>query len=135
MGTCYKTITYIVLLVQLVICKCFQFYITKCVYSKKIRNFSSLKGLYVPDHYWVFNLSKLVHLWQILHYPLDWGDSSHKLEPCSNKVFMLIMLSNFDIRLVTVVSTLSLWNNHPHTERIHIFHVSILEKGWPFLIC
>ena len=42
---------------------------------------------------------------------------------------MLIMLSNFDIRLVTAVSTLSLLNDHPDTARIHIFHVSSLETG------
>ena len=113
----------------------FPFLHNKSVYSEKMRNFSSFKGLCVPDLHWVFNLSNLVHLWDILHYPLYWGDSWHKLEPPSNKVFMLSMLSNFDIRLVTVVSTLSLWNNHPDTERIHIFHIFILEIGWPFLIC
>ena len=107
MGTCRKTITYNCGIENLQMCF-FHFYITKCVYSEEMRNISSFKGLCVPDHHWVFNLSKLVHLWKILHYPVDLGDSSQKLEPPSNNVCMLIMLSNFNIRLVTVVSTLSL---------------------------
>ena len=120
---------------NLQMCFFFYFYRSKCVYSKKMRNLSSFNGVCLQDQHWVFNLSKLVHLWLILHYPLDWGDNSHKLEPLSNEVFMFIMLSNFDRKLVTVVSTLSFWDNHPDTVRKCIFPVSILEIGWPFLIC